>query len=114
MESTSERTGWRSWGGRAALAVGGMLVGGVLVGTLTANAANTTGTANQTGAYGAANGGALPVGQALASVLGGRLGVVPVLSLQGVLYVVAGCAALTLLPLSWSTNPATDHTALAP
>jgi hypothetical protein len=67
-------------------------------------------------AYGAAHGGALPVGQALASVLGGRLGVVPILSLslQGVLYVVAGCAALTLLPLSWSTNPATDHTALAP
>jgi hypothetical protein len=56
VEGTSERTGWRSWGGRAALAVGGMLVGGVLVGTLTANAANTTGTANQTGAYGAANG----------------------------------------------------------
>jgi len=55
VEGTSERPGWRSWGGKAALAVGGMLVGGVLVGTLTANAANTTGTANQTGAYGAGN-----------------------------------------------------------
>ena len=65
-------------------------------------------------AYGAATGGALLVGQILASVLGDRLGVVPVLSLQGVLYVVAGCVALTLLPLSRSTKPATDHTALAP
>jgi hypothetical protein len=65
-------------------------------------------------AYGAAKGGALLVGQTLTSVLGDRLGVVPVLSLQVVLYVVAGCAALTLLPLSRSTKPATDHTALAP
>jgi hypothetical protein len=56
VKGTSERPGWRSWGGKAALAVGGMLVGGVLVGTLTANAANTTGTANQTGAYGAPGG----------------------------------------------------------
>jgi hypothetical protein len=53
VEGTSERPGWRGWGGKAALAVGGMLIGGVLVGTLTANAANNT--ANQTGAYGAAN-----------------------------------------------------------
>jgi hypothetical protein len=53
VEGTSERPGWRGWGGKAALAAGGMLVGGVLVGTLTANAADT---ANQTGAYGAANG----------------------------------------------------------
>jgi MFS family permease len=65
-------------------------------------------------AYGAANGGALLVGQTLASVLGDRLGVVPVLSLQGVFYVVAGCAALNLLPLSRNTKPATDHTALPP
>lgn len=55
MEGTSEQRGWRGWGGKAALAVGGMLVGGVLVGTLTANAANTTGTASQAGAYGARN-----------------------------------------------------------
>ena len=58
MEGTSEQRGWRGWGGKAALAVGGMLVGGVLVGTLAANAANaanTTGTAGQAGAYGARN-----------------------------------------------------------
>ena len=55
MEGTSERRRWRSWGGKAALAVGGMLVGGVLVGTLTASAANSTGSAGQTGAYGAVN-----------------------------------------------------------
>jgi hypothetical protein len=54
VEETSGRPGWRGWGGKAALAVGGMLIGGVLVGTLTANAANNN-TANQTGAYGAAN-----------------------------------------------------------
>lgn len=39
----------------AALAVGGLLVGGVLVGTLTASAANTSGTADQNGAYGVAS-----------------------------------------------------------
>jgi hypothetical protein len=60
LDGISERRGWRSWGGKAAVAVGGMLVGGVLVGTLTASAANNTtaaanqyGTANQNGAYGA-------------------------------------------------------------
>ena len=53
MENTNERRGWRSWGGKAALAVGGMLVGGILVGTLTASAANNGGTATQNGAYGA-------------------------------------------------------------
>ena len=51
MEGTDERRGWRGWGPKAALAVGGMLVGGVLVGTLTANAANNSGTAT-TGGYG--------------------------------------------------------------
>ena len=51
MEDTSERPGWRRWGGKAALAVGGMLVGGVLAGTLTASAANPASTANQSGAY---------------------------------------------------------------
>ena len=60
------------------------------------------------------DGGDLLVGQTLASMLRDRLGVVLVLSLQGVLYVVAGCAALTLLPLSRSTKPATNHTTLAP
>lgn len=53
MDGTSEWRGWRSWGGKAALAVGGMLVGGILVGTLTASAANNGGTAAQNGAYGA-------------------------------------------------------------
>jgi hypothetical protein len=53
VDGTSEWRGWRSWGGKAALAVGGMLVGGVLVGTLTASAANPAGTATQNGAYGA-------------------------------------------------------------
>jgi uncharacterized membrane protein YkoI len=52
LEDTNERHRWRRWGGRAALAVGGLLVGGVLVGTLTATAADTNSTANQNGAYG--------------------------------------------------------------
>ena len=55
MESTGERPGWRRWGGKAALAAGGLLVGGVLAGTLTANAANTGGTTDQNAAYGVAN-----------------------------------------------------------
>ena len=55
MEGTDERRGWRSWGSKAALTVGGMLVGGVLVGTLTANAANNPGTAT-TGVYGGSSG----------------------------------------------------------
>ena len=53
MDGTDERRGWRNWGPKAALTVGGMLVGGVLVGTLTANAANDRGTATQAVAYGA-------------------------------------------------------------
>jgi hypothetical protein len=52
LDGTDERRGWRSWGPKAALTVGGMLVGGVLVGTLTANAANNSGTATQAVAYG--------------------------------------------------------------
>ena len=55
MEGTSEQHGWRRWGGKAALAVGGLLVGGVLAGTLTAYAANQNSAATQNGAYGAAN-----------------------------------------------------------
>jgi uncharacterized membrane protein YkoI len=55
LEGTSEQRGWRRWGGKAALAVGGLLVGGVLAGTLTAYAANQNSAANQNGAYGAAN-----------------------------------------------------------
>jgi len=55
LEGTSEQRGWRRWGGKAALAVGGLLVGGVLAGTLTAYAANQNSTANQNGTYGAAN-----------------------------------------------------------
>ena len=56
MEGTSEQRGWRRWGGKAALAVGGLLVGGVLAGTLTAYAANQSGAygvTNQQGTYGA-------------------------------------------------------------
>jgi hypothetical protein len=52
MQGTDERRGWRRWGGRAALAAGGLLVGGVLAGTLTASAADTTGSTNQQDAYG--------------------------------------------------------------
>ncbi len=55
MDDTSEQSGWRGWGAKAALAVGAMLVGGILVGSLTANAANNTGTTGQS-AYGASNG----------------------------------------------------------
>jgi uncharacterized membrane protein YkoI len=55
LEGTSEQRGWRRWGGKAALAVGGLLVGGVLAGTLTAYAANQNSAANQNGAYGVAN-----------------------------------------------------------
>jgi len=62
VEDSNERRGWRSWGGKAALAVGGMLVGGVLAGTLAASAADNNAAASQSGAYGvpgygAANGG---------------------------------------------------------
>jgi hypothetical protein len=56
VDDTNERSGWRRWGAKAALAAGGLLVGGVLAGTLTANAANNSGTygaANPNGAYGA-------------------------------------------------------------
>src|SRR4029450_1390259 len=56
VEGINERPGWRRWGGKAALAAGGLLVGGVLAGTLTANAANNNGTVNQNTTYGAANG----------------------------------------------------------
>jgi hypothetical protein len=53
---SSEPGAWRRWGGRAALAAGGLLVGGVLVGTLTASAANNaassgTGAADQSIVY---------------------------------------------------------------
>jgi hypothetical protein len=65
VENTNERRGWRSWGGKAALAAGGVLVGGVLVGTLTAAASDNNANQgaygltypNQRGAYGAPNGG---------------------------------------------------------
>jgi hypothetical protein len=55
VEGSNERRGWRSWGGKAALAVGGMLVGGVLAGTLAASAAGNN-AADQSGAYGVQNG----------------------------------------------------------
>jgi hypothetical protein len=61
VEGSKERRGRRSWGGKAALAVGGMLVGGVLAGTLAASAAGNN-VASQSGAdgvpgYGAPSGG---------------------------------------------------------
>ena len=56
--------GWRRWGGKVALAAGGLLVGGVLVGSLTASAADNTATggtvASSAGGY-QANG--APAGQ---------------------------------------------------
>jgi hypothetical protein len=52
VEDSNERRGWRSWGGKAALAVGGMLVGGVLAGTLAASAADNNAAPSQSGAYG--------------------------------------------------------------
>src|SRR4029450_11695389 len=56
LDGTSEWRGRRSWGGKAALAVGGMLIGGILVGTLTASAANNGGTAIQKGGHWAPGG----------------------------------------------------------
>jgi hypothetical protein len=50
----NEPGAWRRWGGKLALAAGGLLVGGVLVGSMTASAAdnNTTAAApNSAGAY---------------------------------------------------------------
>jgi MFS family permease len=49
-------------------------------------------------AYGVLTGLALVSGQALASVFGDPLGVVPVLSLQGILYAIAGLVALVFIP----------------
>ena len=57
MDGTNERRGWRDWGGKAALALGGLLVGGVLVGTLTASAADTN-AGSQNSAYGVTPNGA--------------------------------------------------------
>lgn len=52
---------WRRWGGKVALAAGGLLAGGVLVGSLTASAAdNNTVVASTAGGY-QANG--APAGQ---------------------------------------------------
>jgi hypothetical protein len=52
LDGTNEGRGWRRWGGKAALAAGGLLVGGVLAGTLTASAADTSNATNHNGAYG--------------------------------------------------------------
>ena len=57
MDGTNERRGRRDWGGKAALALGGLLVGGMLVGTLTASAADTN-TGSQNSAYGVTPNGA--------------------------------------------------------
>ena len=55
MDGINERPGWRRWGGKAALAAGGLLVGGVLAGTLAASAAGNN-PAGQSGALGVQNG----------------------------------------------------------
>jgi hypothetical protein len=50
----NEPGAWRRWGGKVALAAGGLLVGGVLVGSMTASAADnntTAATPNSAGAY---------------------------------------------------------------
>jgi uncharacterized membrane protein YkoI len=50
----NEPGAWRRWGGKVALAAGGLLVGGVLVGSMTASAAdnnNGTTAANSAGTY---------------------------------------------------------------
>ena len=57
MDGTNERRGWRDWSGKAALALGGLLVGGVLVGTLTASADDTN-AGSQNSAYGVTPNGA--------------------------------------------------------
>jgi hypothetical protein len=56
VDVTNERRGWRDWGGKAALALGGLVVGGVLVGTLTASADTNAG--SQSSAYGVTPNGA--------------------------------------------------------
>jgi hypothetical protein len=56
----SEPGGWRRWGGKVALAAGGLLVGGVLVGSMTASAADNATSASSAGTY-QANG--APAGQ---------------------------------------------------
>ncbi|HEV8650364.1 MAG TPA: hypothetical protein VG276_13385, partial [Actinomycetes bacterium] len=63
MDNTSERRGWRRWGGAAALVASGLLVGGVLAGTLTAGAASTTTSAADP--YAATAPGAAPRGGAV-------------------------------------------------
>jgi hypothetical protein len=42
LDNSTQPPGWRRWGGKVALAAGGLLVGGVLAGTLTAGAATPT------------------------------------------------------------------------
>lgn len=58
-------------------------------------------------AYGVLTGLALVSGQIVASVLGDQVGVVPVLSLQGILYTSAGFVALACIPrsLGWRLGP---------
>lgn len=68
-------------------------------------------------AYGVLTGLALVSGQILASVLGDPVGVVPVLSLQGILYTSAGFVALACIPRSfgWCLGPIPrDGTAASP
>ena len=54
---------WRRWGGKVALAAGGLLVGGVLVGSMTASAADNNTTAAAPSSAGAYQSNGAPAGQ---------------------------------------------------
>ena len=54
---------WRRWGGKVALAAGGLLAGGVLVGSLTASAADNNTTAAAPSSAGAYQSNGAPGGQ---------------------------------------------------
>ena len=59
----NEPGAWRRWGGKVALAAGGLLVGGVLVGSMTASAADNNTTAAAPGSAGAYQSNGAPAGQ---------------------------------------------------
>jgi hypothetical protein len=59
----NEPGAWRRWGGKVALAAGGLLAGGVLVGSMTASAADNNTTAAAPGSAGAYQSNGAPAGQ---------------------------------------------------
>ena len=59
----NEPGAWRRWGGKVALAAGGLLVGGVLVGSMTASAADNNTTAAAPSSAGAYQSNGAPAGQ---------------------------------------------------